>query len=73
MKGIYVSAKLKNVSKGHADVVVGGEVIGFVEFNQSARQWWGYDGEERRIGNWPSPKRDEAVRDVVRATFPHAA
>ena len=67
-----MKAKLKNVSQGHADVHFEGKSIGFVEFNNSARQWWAYDGEARRIGNWPSPKRDEAVRDVVRATFPHS-
>lgn len=67
-----MKAKLKNLRQGHADVEVEGKIIGFVEFNCSHRQWWGYDSESRRIGNWPNPKRNDAVRDVVKSFYPHA-
>lgn len=63
---------LKNVSQGHADVEFEGQHLGFVEFSNSARQWWAYDREGRRIGNWPSHKRDVAARDVWRSFFPNS-
>jgi hypothetical protein len=66
---IAMIAKLSNVTQGHADVLLDGRRIGFVEESRSG-WWYGWltiNGQDHRIDEWHNAGRSHAVRALVKA------
>lgn len=61
--------KLQSVIQGSADVMHNGHFIGRVAHSASARAWWAYAPGDKRISQWPNPKRAHAVLEVVNAAL----
>ena len=66
------TVKVRVTGQGEADVVVDGKKIGWVSHSASARGWWAYNAEGKRIGEFKNHKRDAAVRSLVKEFYPHA-